>query len=580
MKLSGLTIKNFGCFDNTGCEIKIDNIVVLIGQNNTGKSTILDAYEAFASAGGELKISNFFNENTSIPIEITGFFTDISAEDIKTIGKKCVYKDDTYGECIKVKYCWSESSKKADKFEGDKYTYNSETNTFDKGGSGGFDSLLSSRIPFPLRIKPTDTPEKIETTITEILTATIKDTLKKDKSKVAELLSQLEKLTHDFANEIDGELKEATNSISDKLKDIFPNYSAQFQPALGKVEVEKIIANGSHIRIKEIDKDSLPLSHQGAGMQRSFLWAAISALAELGRMKKGTKKIEVDKPRILLIDEPESFLHPPTIRAAREAVYKLSELDNWQVMTSTHSPIFIDVSKPHTTIIRVEKDEKWKTKIISTDKISFDAEERISLSMIRSCNPMVNEFFFADKVLLVEGETELLVYSALLQESEYKDKIHIVSCFGKGNIPLFAKILNHFGISYFAIHDSDNPKSMRKEKWVSNAMWTVNRKIFEEVSKSKNEAIAIVQVPYFEKFYFNEEIKGDKPYTAFKLINSTEFKTEKKFKPLRDFYKSIFDKSHEGIYTNFKEMKTKVETFVKKEKPQPTEMWIFEDDEE
>ena len=53
--------------------------------------------------------------------------------------------------------------------------------------------------------------------------------------------------------------------------------------------------------------------------------------------------------------------------------------------------------------------------------------------------------------MLVEGETEHLVYSALLQESEYKEKIHIVSCFGKGNIPLFAKILNHFGISYFAI---------------------------------------------------------------------------------------------------------------------------------
>jgi len=436
MKLSGLTIKNFGCFDDAGCEIKIDNIVVLIGQNNTGKSTILDAYEAFASAGGELKISNFYNENTKIPIEITGFFTDITAEDIKTVGKKCVYIDETFGECIKVMYKWSEDSKNGEKFEGEKYTFNSESSKFEKGGSGGFDSLLASRIPVPLRIKPTDTPEKIETTITEILTATIKTSIKKDKSKVAELLEQLEKLTNDFAAEVDGQLKETTDNISLKLKDIFPNYTAQFKPALGKVEVEKIIANGSHIRIKETDKDSLPLSHQGAGMQRSFLWAAISALAELGRIKKGTKKIEIDKPRILLIDEPESFLHPPTIRAAREALYKLAELENWQVMTSTHSPVFIDVSKPHTTIIRVEKSVSWSIKVISTDKISFEEEERIALSMIRSCNPMVNEFFFADKVLLVEGETEHLVYSALLQESEYKDKIHIVSCFGKGNIPL------------------------------------------------------------------------------------------------------------------------------------------------
>lgn len=579
MKLSGLTIKNFGCFDDAGCEIKIDNIVVLIGQNNTGKSTILDAYEAFASAGGELKISNFYDENTKIPIEITGFFTDITAEDIKTVGKKCVYTDETFGECIKVMYKWSEDSKNGEKFEGEKYTFNSELGTFEKGGSGGFDSLLASRIPVPLRIKPTDTPEKIETTITEILTATIKTSIKKDKSKVAELLEQLEKLTNDFAAEVDGQLKETTDNISLKLKDIFPNYTAQFKPALGKVEVEKIIANGSHIRIKETDKDSLPLSHQGAGMQRSFLWAAISALAELGRIKKGTKKIEIDKPRILLIDEPESFLHPPTIRAAREALYKLAELENWQVMTSTHSPVFIDVSKPHTTIIRVEKSDSWSIKLISTDKISFEEEERIALSMIRSCNPMVNEFFFADKVLLVEGETEHLVYSALLQESEYKDKIHIVSCFGKGNIPLFAKILNHFGISYFAIHDSDNPKTKRKDKWITNAMWTVNKRICDEVSKSTNGAVTIVQVPYFEKFYFNEEIKGDKPYFAHTLINSKEFKSEDKYKPLREFYKAISDKTHDGIYKDIKELQSKVKAFVAIENPEPVEMWTFDGDE-
>lgn len=49
------------------------------------------------------------------------------------------------------------------------------------------------------------------------------------------------------------------------------------------------------------------------------------------------------------------FLHPPAIRLAREALYKLANLENWQVMITTHSPIFIDVSKPHTTITRVEK---------------------------------------------------------------------------------------------------------------------------------------------------------------------------------------------------------------------------------
>ncbi|MBE3040132.1 MAG: AAA family ATPase, partial [Chloroflexi bacterium] len=51
MKLRAVRILNFGCIDAEGCEVEIDRIVVLIGPNNAGKSTILDAYEAFASTG-------------------------------------------------------------------------------------------------------------------------------------------------------------------------------------------------------------------------------------------------------------------------------------------------------------------------------------------------------------------------------------------------------------------------------------------------------------------------------------------------------------------------------------------------
>lgn len=574
MKLSGLSIKNFGCFDDKGCEIKIDDIVILIGQNNTGKSTILDAYEAFASSGAELKLSNFKDEKTDKPIEIVGIFTEITSDDTDALGSKCVHNDPNYGMCIKVMFRWTEPNKK-----GEKFTYQNATGVFEKGGAGGWDSLIASRIPVPLRITPTDTHEKIEAIIIEILTTTVKDSLKKDKTKIVGIVKQLEALTEEFAKEIEEELKTTTTSISDKLSQVFPNYTAEFQPEIGTFESEKVIGAGSHIRIKEAGKISLPLSQQGSGIQRSFLWATISALAEVGKMKKGTKKIDTtDKARILLIDEPEAFLHPPTIRAAREALYNLAEVSNWQVMASTHSPIFIDVSKPHTTIIRVEKDEKWKTKLISTDKITFDGDgvgERETLAMIRACHPTVNEFFFADSVILVEGETEQLIYSHLLQKSEHKNKIHIVSCFGKANIPLFAKILNHFGISYIAVHDSDSPRVLRKSKWITNSMWTMNEKIYNTVNENKNGAYAIVQIPYFEKFYFNEETTGDKPYKAHLTLVSSEFETNDQYKNLREFYESIDNGTHIGIYKDYDEFVVKVKEYVGRENPQPIEKWVF-----
>ena len=176
------------------------------------------------------------------------------------------------------------------------------------------------------------------------------------------------------------------------------------------------------------------------------MWSAIEALADTGKMKSGRSTIESEKPKMLLVEEPESFLHPPAVRLAREALYKIAELDNWQVMITTHSPIFIDVSKPHTTIIRVEKNE-GATKIFSTEKAQFSDKERERLQMIRNCHPTINEFFFANKVILVEGDTEQVTFSQVKEE-----RVTIINCRGKANIPMFEKILNHFGVEYIAVH--------------------------------------------------------------------------------------------------------------------------------
>jgi len=60
MKLSAFFVENFKCIGDE-IHIKIDTIIILIGQNNVGKSTILDADEKFSALGKEkiLDISHF-----------------------------------------------------------------------------------------------------------------------------------------------------------------------------------------------------------------------------------------------------------------------------------------------------------------------------------------------------------------------------------------------------------------------------------------------------------------------------------------------------------------------------------------
>lgn len=513
VKLIELQIRNFGCIDEKGVTIKIDNIVVLIGPNNVGKTTVLKAYELFRSSGATQTIDDFYQNNENNPIEIAGIFNEINEEDKVQIGEKWIYLSGDNEEVIKYKWVWNKSGEK-----GKKYSWNNEEEKWVAGGMGGWDTKIASCIPLPLKISPFDDSEQLERQIVEILTSAVKDNVKNNQSKVATMIKQINDLAKDVKNEISEELDKTTDKLQKNLSDIFPEHIVDIEPQVGKLDVDKILATGTRLQVANADGKFYPLANQGSGLQRAFLWSAIEALADSGKMKSGRNSIKNEEPKILLVEEPESFLHPPAIRSAREALYKIAELENWQVMITTHSPIFIDVSKPHTTIIRVEKNEENATKIFSTEKANFSEDERERLQMIRNCHPTINEFFFASKIILVEGDTEQVALTQVKSEDTT-----ILNCRGKANIPMFEKILNHFGMSYIVIHDLDAPKIMKKGKWTKNSMWTINEKIFLESERGKNNQV-IVSIPDFEGQFFGYLQSGDKPYNAVCELKKVENK--------------------------------------------------------
>lgn len=510
MKLIELQIKNFGCIDENGITIKIDDIVVLIGPNNVGKTTSIRAYEMFANSGTILKIDDFYQNNENNPVEIAGVFGEITNEDKQQIGEKWIYKNNDKQDVIKYKWRWEKSGVK-----GEKYSWCDKEGKWEKGGMGGWDSKIASCIPVPLKISPFDDSIQLENKIVELLTSAVKENVKNDQSKVAKLLDQVNDLANEVKKQIAEELNKTTSRLQKNLNEVFPEHNVDIAPQADKIEVDKILATGTHLNVAGNDGKYYPLANQGSGLQRAFLWSAIEALADTGKMKSGRSTIESEKPKMLLVEEPESFLHPPAVRLAREALYKIAELDNWQVMITTHSPIFIDVSKPHTTIIRVEKNE-GATKIFSTEKAQFSDKERERLQMIRNCHPTINEFFFANKVILVEGDTEQVTFSQVKEE-----RVTIINCRGKANIPMFEKILNHFGVEYIAVHDLDTPKSKRDGKFIKNSMWTINEKIIEEANKGLNGKV-IVNIPDFERQFFGYLQSGDKPYNAILELQKEE----------------------------------------------------------
>ena len=74
MRLLNFRVKNFrgiGKGDGTGLQINLadQNIILLIGQNNVGKSSLLHAYDYFFN-DRKAKIDDFFDKDTNNSIEI------------------------------------------------------------------------------------------------------------------------------------------------------------------------------------------------------------------------------------------------------------------------------------------------------------------------------------------------------------------------------------------------------------------------------------------------------------------------------------------------------------------------------
>ena len=83
MKIKSINIKNYKSFLNSG-DIDIeDNIFALIGQNNTGKSTVLDAIQCFFPDYKKNIDDREYHKNTSDSIEISIKFSGVSDEYIE-----------------------------------------------------------------------------------------------------------------------------------------------------------------------------------------------------------------------------------------------------------------------------------------------------------------------------------------------------------------------------------------------------------------------------------------------------------------------------------------------------------------
>jgi hypothetical protein len=158
---------------------------------------------------------------------------------------------------------------------------------------------------------------------------------------------------------------------------------------------------------------------------------------------------------IVLMEEPELFLPPQAQRYLYRLLRLIASQGN-QILYSTHSPAFLNVVRLD-ELVFTERRPKVGTLLLQPEPLPADEEFR-AFSEFDSSR---SELFLARAAVLVEGLTEKLtlpfIFEALGHDPD-RERISIIECGGKGNIPLFGKISKAVGLPFVAVHDRDAPE--------------------------------------------------------------------------------------------------------------------------
>jgi putative ATP-dependent endonuclease of the OLD family len=602
MIMNSLKIQNFKGLKNV--EIPLSSMVCIIGKNNSGKSSTLLALYYFLK--GE-SISEKYYYDKSKPISIEVEIIDIKDEDLLRLSeehrkklineiednkiklvrkymngstklclKKLVPKDPRFypknikevlkgksGKNVQIVIQDHLNEYKKD-FEG--ITTQKEVNKIissiinemdinekiekERPLPSGIPNSITKFLPDPILISAVkdltdDAKPKSSSTFGKIIKALLDLIDDKDINEIVTALNKLEKFLNKIEND-DGtvsdkdrlkQLKELEGITNSFLEDNFPDTSVEINVSPPTLEE---LFSSSKILINDGIKGDIET--KGDGLKRAVIFTLLRTYNVI--RKDSSKK---NRPYLFLFEEPELYLHPASQKILFEALCNLARHNN-QVVTTTHSPIFFtldytgifvkmkrinDVEKPFSTAFYINVEE--------------DMDENDLIKIISFENN--NAAFFSDKILLVEGDSDLYFFKhvskVLNEEWDFDTKnIPIIRLHGKGNARRYKEFFDKFQIDVHMILDIDVLIKDFDKLNVSEDVKVQRKNLLDEISviiakegldgspKTRNDVDKTIG-----KITFREKYERVKEITE--TVNSANFITAEQARDFEDFYSYI-----------------------------------------
>ncbi len=256
-------------------------------------------------------------------------------------------------------------------------------------------------------------------------------------------------LIGEIATEDRAKLIRDRDKLSKTIASVAKRHQREISELLGRLEDKYVVG----LSAPKLNVDLMPinitlgekspgvsLEEWGSGTQnRTHILMALFRARKLSETPDEDRKIAP----VLVIEEPESFLHPSAQAEFGRLVQDMSETMQIQVIVATHSPYFLSQQKPESNILLSRSIKAGKLE--ATENVEVGSEnwmEPFALNL-GLANPEFEpwkELFFGqtDRILLVEGAADK-EYFEMLRSPEHGDNRlnfegEISSYDGKGNI--------------------------------------------------------------------------------------------------------------------------------------------------
>lgn len=516
MKIEKIIIHNYRSIIEE--EFELCNYNLLVGANNAGKSTVINALLTFYE-----KIK--YNRKTDFPKignidEESWLQLTYSLTEEEYISLPEDYQNDE--KLLTVRKLLDSKDKK--RFTSNQSNLYAVINgELDEklffGAKNVANAKLGDVIYIPAVSAASDTlkmsgPSPLRDTINFLFKEVVKDHPSYETLRVA--FSEF----NEFASQKDGVFDNIVSPLNQDIEEWDISFKLKINP-ISTEEITKSLIS-YHFKDENIDGEEFGIDQYGHGFQRSIIFNLIKLSAGFKKERISSKKEFNPQLTILLFEEPEVFLHPTQQDQLAYNLKVLSEQVDYQVLLTSHSSLFIGKATDELNqIIRIHKIDGQShlfqpskkvleaffdsavdfKKLLDGELTAEDTEEIITQEEKFRYQLWLDSerasMFFAKHVIITEGATEKILFEYLL-DSEWADlkreKIYVLDAMGKYNIHRYMNLLNIFGIGHSVILDSDsNAKGKNFEK---------HQRLNDHILDCINECTTC------EPHFFNPDLEG------------------------------------------------------------------------